>query len=82
MELKKEKFMRGRALWHALASIGVMLGGLALLSGCSGRGVDEIHIRLGGGLGIQQRIVQREEQLLILSVGAINQLCHHSGVCG
>ncbi len=39
MELKKEKFMRGRALWHALASIGVMLGGLALLSGCSGRGV-------------------------------------------
>ena len=34
MELKKEKFMRGRALWHALASIGMMLMVLHLSVGC------------------------------------------------
>lgn len=39
MNLKREKVVRGRAFWHALAAIGVMLGGLALLAGCSGRGV-------------------------------------------
>ena len=37
MELKKEKFMRGRALWHALASIGILLAGL-LPTGCSSTG--------------------------------------------
>ena len=38
---------------------------------------DEISIRLVGGQGIQQGIIQRTEQLLVCGIGSVNQLCQH-----
>ncbi len=38
MDLKKEELVRGRALWHALTSIGILLASLTFLPGCGSMG--------------------------------------------